>query len=166
MSRMTSLVCALTFAAGVLASAATADTPVKQPFDITYSAVMTGYCAFGVDVVTHATGYRIDFLDDNGTVLRRFIHQLNADTFRANGKTLTSLPFTFDVEQTFDSAGAVTHSLVSGIIEMIPLPDGSLFISAGRADFQVGLPGIGGHLLTPYDGHTGDIAAFCAALAP
>jgi hypothetical protein len=152
----------------VFASAAAADAyaPVKQTFDNTYSAVMTGYCAFGVDVVTHGTGFRVDFFDDNGTLVRRFIHAVSVDTFNANGKTLTSLPFTFDLQQSFDAAGNVAHSLVSGVIEMVPLPDGSLVVSAGRADFQVGLPGIGGHLLTPYDGHSGDIAALCAALAP
>jgi hypothetical protein len=164
--KLSCLVCAVSVAAGVLTSAASADTPVTQSFDYTYSAVMTGYCNFGVDVVTHGTGYRIDFFDGSGTLIRRFIHQLNVDTFSANGKTLTSLPFTFDLQQSFDDAGTVNHSLVSGVIEMIPLPDGSLFVSAGRADFQIGLPGIGGHLLTPYDGHTGDIAALCAALAP
>ena len=44
-------------------------------------------------------------------------------------------PFTFNVEVLFDSDGNVTHNFASGLFETIPLPDGSLFVSAGRADF-------------------------------
>jgi hypothetical protein len=44
------------------------------------------------------------------------------------------------------------------------LPDGSIFLSAGRIDF-VGHPGEP-FILTPDTGRAGNLAAFCAALAP
>jgi hypothetical protein len=166
MKRLGVVLVALVAGSVVSASAAPAATPTIAPFSYTYSAVMTGYCGFGVDVVTNATGTRIDFVDANGALTRRYIHQLNIDTFSANGKTLTSLPFVFNLQQFFDSSGQLTQSPVSGVIEQIPLPDGSLFVSAGRDDFAVPHPGIEGHILAPNEGSQGDIAAFCAALSP
>ena len=43
-----------------------------------------------------------------------------------------------------------------------PLPDGKTFQSAGRLEF-VARGGL--FALTPDTGHSGDVAAFCAALA-
>jgi hypothetical protein len=43
--------------------------------------------------------------------------------------------FTFNEQVLFDSSGNVTHHFASGLVEKIPLLDGSLFISAGRLDF-------------------------------
>jgi len=97
-------------------------------------------------------------------VTRIFIHSVEQDTFTANGRTLMGTPFTFNVEVLFDSNGNVTHIFASGLVETIPLPDGSLFVSAGRLDFTQH-PGVQ-FLLSPDTGHTGDLAAFCAALSP
>jgi hypothetical protein len=73
-------------------------------------------------------------------------------------------PFTFNNEILFDSSGNVTHIFGTGLVETIPLPDGSLFISAGRADFT---QHPGATFLISFDmGYTGDLAAFCAALSP
>ena len=73
-------------------------------------------------------------------------------------------PYTFANQVLFDSSGSVTHNFGSGIVETIRLPDGSLFISAGRLDFRQH-PGAQ-FLISPDMGHTGDLAAFCAALSP
>jgi len=48
-------------------------------------------------------------------------------------------------------------------VSRVPLPDGSVFFSAGRADFTVH-PGVT-FLISPDMGNPGNIAAFCAALA-
>jgi hypothetical protein len=95
---------------------------------------------------------------------RIFVHEVEQDTYTANGRTLVGTPFTFEEQVLFDSSGNVTHHFASGLVEKIPLPDGSLFISAGRLDFTQH-PGVQ-FILSPDMGHTGDLAAFCAALSP
>jgi len=62
-------------------------------------------------------------------------HQVREDTFTVNGRTRVGTPYAFDTEVLFDSSGNVTHIFGSGLVETIPLPDGSLFVSAGRLDF-------------------------------
>jgi len=58
----------------------------------------------------------------------------------------------------------VTHTFASGLVEKVPLPDGSLFVSVGRVDF-VAHPGVE-FILSPDKGNPGNVAGFCAALAP
>jgi len=118
-------------------------------------------CPFNVDVVTNASGSAIDFVDASGAVTS--IHQLNQDTFSSNGKVLTSNPFVFNLQLTYDSSGNPILT-ASGIIEQIPLSGGSLFVSAGRVVFT-DHQGVG-HLISPDEGNPGDVAAFCAALSP
>jgi PKD repeat protein len=148
-------------AAALFAAAAKADAPQKVTYSFTYGAVMTGYCPFDVAVTTDASGWRIDFVD-GGTVTRSYIHQEAVDTFTTNGKTLTSLPFETNVQASYDEAGNPTF-IASGIIERIPLPDGSVFVSAGKAFFSENAQV--GHQLSPDRGSPGDVAAFCAALS-
>jgi hypothetical protein len=64
----------------------------------------------------------------------------------------------------FDSSGYITNEIADGLVERVVLPDGSLFLSAGRADF-IDHPGVI-FLLTPDHGTPADVAAFCAALSP
>ena len=52
----------------------------------------------------------------------------------------------------------------SGLVETIPLPDGSRFVSAGRTDFTQH-PGVQ-FLLSPDMGNPGNLAGFRAALSP
>ena len=78
-------------------------------------------------------------------------------------KEVMGIPFTFNVEILFDSDGNVTHVFADGVTEKIPLPDGSLFISAGRLDF-VAHPGAA-CILSPDKGNPGNVAGFCAALS-
>jgi len=149
----------------IFALSALADRPTRIPFtDVTVSGVLTDVCAFPVNVDATISGTETDYVDQSGTVTRIFIHSVEQDTFTANGRTLMGTPFTFNVEVLFDSNGNVTHIFASGLVETIPLPDGSLFVSAGRLDFTQH-PGVQ-FLLSPDMGHTGDLAAFCAALSP
>ena len=165
MKRLRIIIFALVVAAAVFASAAAADRPTRTEFaGVTFSSVLTDVCTFSVNVDSTVSGTEIDYVDTSDAVTRVFFHQVEQDTFAANGKTLVGIPFTFNIEILFDSSGNVTHVFADGVVEKIPLPDGSLFVSAGRADFAAH-PGVN-FLISPDKGNPGNVAGFCAALAP
>jgi hypothetical protein len=150
--------------AAVLAPAATAAQPVKFQDTFSFTAVLTDVCPFDVTVDASATATEIDFFDESGALTRVHVHIVEQDTFSANGKSLTGVPFAFNIDVLFDSSGDVTHVFASGLVEKVPLPDGRLFISAGRLDFAAhGFPEF---LITPDVGATVNLAGFCAALSP
>jgi hypothetical protein len=149
----------------IFALSALANRPTRIPFTgLTQSSVLTDVCAFPINVNSTISGTEIDYVDQSGALTRIFVHQVEQDTFTANGKTLVGIPYTVNTEILFDSNGNVTHIFGSGLFEKIPLPDGSLFVSAGRADFTQH-PGVS-FLLSPYMGNSGNLAGFCAALSP
>ena len=145
-------------------TAAAAAAPTKTEFSFTSSSVLTDVCSFPVHVDSTVSGFEIDFFNSSGELTRIYIHIVEQDTFTANGKTLTGIPFTFNIEVLFDNSGNVTNVFASGVVEKIPLPDGSLFVSAGRLDFAAH-PGAT-FLLSPDKGNPGNVAGFCAALSP
>ena len=151
-------------ALGISTSTALADQPSRNEYTITLYSVITDVCSFDVNVGSTIDVTEIDFFNQSGALTRIFFHQVEQDTFTANGQTLVGIPFTFNVEILFDSDGNITHVYANGIVERIPLPDGSLFISAGRLDFTAH-PGVY-FILSPDHGNSGNIGAFCAALAP
>jgi hypothetical protein len=111
------------------------------------------------------TGTEIDFFDQDGNLTMAQVHQVEQDVFTANGKTLVGLPYTFNLRALFDpETGDVTHVFASGIASRVPLPGGNFFLTAGRVDFAAH-PGAD-FLLQPDVGAQGNIAGFCAALAP
>jgi hypothetical protein len=149
----------------VFASAAGAAPPIKTSFQgATGSSTLSGVCSFDVHVDSVLTGFEIDFFDGAGNQVKAQIHQVEQDTFSANGKTLTGLPFTFNLDIPLDSDGNPTAAISTGIVEKVPLPDGSLFVSAGYVNF-LDHPGAS-FLLSPDRGNNGNVAAFCAALSP
>ena len=149
----------------IFALSALADRPTITPFTgLTFSSVLTDVCAFPVNLDGTTSGTEIDYFDQSGALTRVYIHQVEQDTFTANGRTLVGTPYTANIEILYDSSGNVTHIFGSGVVETIPLPDGSLFISAGRADFTLH-PGAA-FLLSPDMGNPGNLAGFCAALSP
>ena len=151
-------------AAAVFTPAATATAPVKSQYTFTATSVLTDVCPFDVTVDSTVSNTEIDFFDESGALTRVEVHSVEQDTFSANGKSLTGVPFTFNVEILFDSSGNLTHAFASGLVEKVPLPDGSLFISAGRVDFAAhGFPQF---IITPDVGGTVNLAGFCAALSP
>ena len=146
-------------------STAWAAAPVKTEFsNVAFTSVMTGVCPFDVDVDSVVGGFEIDYSDQAGNIVRSQLHQVEQDTFSANGKTLTGIAFTFNLDVRFDSNGDTTSVVATGVVEKVPLPDGSLFVSAGWSNF-VDHPGVL-FLLSPDRGAQGDVAGFCAALAP
>ena len=155
-------VLALVVGAAVFASAAAADRPATFHYTTTGSAVLTDICAFPVTVDFTADVTETDFVDTNGNVTRVVLHLVEQDTFTANGNTLVGLPYTANLEILFDSSGNVTHIYGEGVAERIQLPNGSLFLTAGRSDF-IGHPE--GFVLVPDVGTPGDVTGFCAALS-
>jgi hypothetical protein len=148
---------------GVLAHPAAAVQPTRVPIDETNTIVVEDICSFPVTITATLVGTETTFYDQSGDVTRIQIHVVEQDVFSANGESLTGLPFTFNIQVLFED-GEVTHVYASGLVERVPLPDGTVFLSAGRLDF-VAHPG-SDFRIVPDVGRSGDVAAFCAALAP
>lgn len=154
------IVVSLALALGVFAATAAAAEPIVSQGTISDSEVVTSLCAFPVTLSFTAAFTRTEFLDTSGNPTRIAYHLNEQDTFSANGKTLTGLPYTGNTELVFDSSGTLVHIYGAGVFERIPLPDGSLFLMAGRTDFI----NQSDFTLTPEVGTPGDLTAFCAAL--
>ena len=150
----------------IFALSAVADRPTRTPFEgVTFSgAVLNDVCAFPVNISGTVSGFDIDYRDQSGALTRSFIHQVEQDTFTANGRTLVGDPFTSEFQILFDSGGSVIHTYGTGLFETIRLPGGSLFISAGRAGFTPH-PGVG-VLPSPDMGNPRNPAGVFAALSP
>jgi hypothetical protein len=149
---------------GMCATSATAAAPTKFSFSISdATATLSGVCSFDVDITSQLNGFEIDYFDSSGALTRIYDHVTEQDVFSHGGKTLTGLPYTFNIDVLVDSSGNVTHIYASGETSKVPLPNGAVFFSAGRADFTLH-PDVT-FLLSPDKGNPGDVAAFCAALA-
>jgi hypothetical protein len=149
-------------ATGVLAQPAAAIEPTREPIDDTITSEVTDICSFPVTITATLVGTETTFYDQSGEVTRIKDHVVEQDVFSANGESLTGLPFTFNIQVLFED-GEVTHIYASGLVERVPLPDGTVFLSAGRLDFSAH-PGAEFRVV-PDVGRSGDVAAFCAALA-
>jgi len=157
------IVAVVALSAAILALPAAAAEPAKYPISFTNSLVLSDVCPFPVSLEMTVNGIGIDYYDRSGALIRTFNHSVEQDTFTANGKTLVGISYNINVEILWDSNGQPAKVLGSGTFEKIPLPDGSLFISAGRAEF---LHHNAFFLLSPDKGNPGNVAGFCAALSP
>ena len=146
----------------VLAQPAAAVEPTTEPIDETNTFVVEDICSFPVTLTATIVGTATTFYDQSGAVTRIQIHLVEQDVFSANGESLTGLPYTFNIRVLFED-GEVTHAYASGLVSRVPLPDGTVFLSAGRLDIHAHP---GEFLIVPDVGRSGDVAAFCAALAP
>jgi hypothetical protein len=148
----------------VFASSATAAQPLKIQYTSSLTAELTDVCSFPITVDSSANITEIDYFSNDGALTRAYLHVVEQDTFSANGKSLTGVPFTFNIEALFDDNGDVVHAFADGIVEKVRLPDGSLFLTSGRVDFVAhGNPPF---ILTPDVGATVNLDGFCAALSP
>jgi hypothetical protein len=152
-----------TFCLLLAASTALAAKPDKYQVSVSDTYDFTGVCTFSVTVNANADIMAIHYVDQSGALTRIFNHVNEHDIFSANGKTLVGLPFSSNIEARFDSAGNMTSLTGTGIVERVPLPDGSVFQSSGRVDFLAHPDS--NFILTPDHGHSGNVAAFCAALS-
>jgi hypothetical protein len=165
MRRLLSTVAAVALAAAALAAPATAVKPERNDFVFSDQAVLTDVCPFPVTVDFTVTGTETLFFDQDGNLTRVQIHIVEQDVFTANGNRLVGLPFTFNLQVLFDPVtGEATHVFASGVASRVPLPGGDVFFTAGRVDF-LAHPGAT-FLLQPDVGAQGNLAGFCAALAP
>jgi hypothetical protein len=139
-----------------------ADTPAKTTNTETDTFVIENVCSFPITAESTLTTTAITLTDQSGAPVRLQLHVVEHDVFSANGVSLTDVPYTFDQQVIFDSSGTVVHAYASGQVVRIPLPDGSVFYSAGRLDFVT----YGSNFaFTPQVGLSGDTSALCAALA-
>jgi hypothetical protein len=150
----------------VFPTPAAADQPARSDFVASFDNLLPAGvgCSFDIQVYSVMNGRVTVFVDKSGGTRREQYHIVEQDTFTANGKTLLGVPFSFNATWIYDSAGNLIHLYTDGVAEKVRLPDGSLFIAAGRIDFVAhGLPGF---ILTPDHGATVNLEGFCAALAP
>ncbi len=158
------IVAIVAVSAAIFAAPAAADQPTKSSDTFETDGILTGVCSFDVGVHSTIAYTDIAYYNASGALTRIYDHMVEQDTFTANGKTLTGMPFAYNLETLYDNGGNVTHVYGDGVTEKVPLPDGSLFIAAGRLDF-LAHPGAS-WVLSPDKGNPGNIAGFCAALAP
>jgi hypothetical protein len=143
---------------------ASADQPVITQKTTSSTAVLTGACSFPIAVDFTVSETDRFFFDQSGTLIRESALAKEQDAFTANGKSLTGLPYTVTLVALFDSSGNITQLHADGVVERVPLPDGSVFHSAGRVDFAAhGFPDF---TVTPDWGSAVNLAGFCAALSP
>ena len=149
---------------GSLRRPASADQPVQYYNDWNASGVVTGICDFDFDIYSALSTHETDFFDKDGVLTRIFIHVEEQDTFTGpNGVPLQGLKFNFNIEGYVDAEGNTEHWYADGLVEKVRLPDGTLFISAGRLDFVLH-PGVE-WVLSPDSGNPGNIDAFCKAMS-
>ena len=148
--------------AAIFASPAAAAPPT--PWEYSYSGplgVLSG-CAFPVAFSTDAHWSGLDFFNANNKPTRTEAHWLEQDTYTANGHALVTAWYRYNTEITYDHSGNATY-MSTGQFGRIRLPDGSLFVIAGRFKW------VGAAVIVP-EGLTGNpgnnLAGFCAALAP
>jgi hypothetical protein len=159
------VVFALLLGMAVFATTAAADQPARSQETLSGTITLTKPCAFPVTVDFTADATETEFVDTSGNLTRVDLHLVEQDTFSANGKTLVGLPYTVNEEVLFDSSGNVTHVYAEGVVERVLLPNGSLFLTAGRTDF-INHPGEGFVVVPDVGTPGGDVAGFCAALSP
>jgi len=155
------------FAAAVAVAAfsagAGADKPLKGEGSISGTYVLEDACSFPIEVTYNVT-YMAQQYPDKGGAVRIHYHMVEQDTFSTSANSLTGSPFTFNVHFVFDSNGALIRQDAQGVQQKVPLPDGSLFIAAGRINW-LAHPGVP-YVLLPDNGATVNLDGFCAALAP
>lgn len=159
--------CLLAGAATILVSHPMATATASPPLVTTFHFVpppdtLTGLCSFPVLYSAVLDGTRTDHVNANGNPTFSDFHSIEQDVLSANGVTLASAPYVNQQKWIYDSNGNVIHVYAVGVIERIPLPDGEVFLSAGRTD-QVSRDNPAA--LTPDVGRSGDVSALCAALA-
>jgi hypothetical protein len=153
---MVALGCAL------LAANAVATPPQKWHYSYDGpGGIDTTLCGFEV-TITILVG-EVDqtiYLDASGNLITKVVeHGLQQDAFSANGKTLTGRSYRY-TDTTYYDQGLPTYTVAEGVLEKVPLPGGSLFISAGRVNPFTGFA------LEPDHGTIQNLEGFCAALAP
>jgi hypothetical protein len=139
-------------------SAAPAATD-RGPFEFDVSATISGVCAFDFDLSAHISGTSTFVATANNQHVGIQIHTTEVDTLTGpNRIPLVSDPYTSSELIGFDGVTGDGHDFGTGHMARFQLPGGDVFMSAGR------VTSIGGYVITPDTGRSGDVAALCAAL--
>src|SRR5262245_47826557 len=141
-------------------TSASATPPAHNQFTFTFSAPVDDLCPFTIEITPDITIDETTYFDQAGNITRFYDHVDEQDTFTANGKTLTGIAYTTNVEAYFEN-GVMSHEVASGMIEKVPLPDGGMFLAAGRIN---PLPPF--LFFEPDRGAFKNLDGFCAALSP
>jgi hypothetical protein len=162
---MKALTTVLVAAAGlaVFAPVAAADQPVFVQKTSSATALLTNACSFPITVDSTMTESDRFFFDQSGVLTKASATSTEQDSFSANGKSLTGVPYTYTIHAYFDSSGNISAIYADGVVERVPLPDGSVFQSAGQVNF---LAQDSSFSVTPDAGGARNLAGFCAALSP
>jgi hypothetical protein len=127
-------------------------------------------CPFAITVSYNATVDHTEFYDNSGRVVAVNYHVTQQTTYSANAKTLVGDWFTYEQISKFGYDSSGSRYQISGVgtgqAEKVPLPDGSVFYSAGRIDY-LSPTFINNYWINVVNsGISGNVAGFCAALAP
>jgi len=146
-------------------SPASANPPTITPLNFAFNGTVLAdaLCPFDIDISAVGTGTERDYTDRDGRPTRIEFHLVEQDTFSANGHVLVGDPFVNVQHGQYDENGNLIHLYEVGVIERVSLPNGMAFLSAGRVDF---VDHDFNFVFTPDRGHSGNVDAFCAALAP
>jgi hypothetical protein len=156
MSRLPSLFAATAAVAAVAALAgvapAAAQAPSRDSFSLDFGpATYSDICSFPVSVSGHVD---LAITDSDQHFL---VHATEQNSYTANGHTLNGMRYTYTILANAHGEQA------DGGVEKVRLPDGSLFVGAGRVDFSLDH---GDWVMVPDFGSSPNVGAFCAALAP
>ena len=148
-----------------LAGSAAADTPVFSGGSFAIQIhPLDGVCSFELMSSATVSYTEHDYFDSNGLLTRSSYFLREQDTFIGpNGATLVGDSMRFNFEFWFDAGGNPTAVYINGIVERVHLPDGSLFISAGRIDYSA--DGFPDFVIAPDHGGIHNLDGLCAALA-
>jgi hypothetical protein len=146
---------------GVSATEAAADRPEKTHFSETDGFTDTSLCGFPIEIESQISGFEMAFTDKAGDLVRVQIHLTLQDTFSANGVTLAGEQYRVLGKAIFQD-GELVDFHASGVLEKVKLPDGSIFLGAGRVDV---LASVVDFIVAPDNGVAKNQDAFCAALS-
>jgi len=127
-------------------------------------------CPFAITITYNASVEYTYTYDSSGRIVAEYYHVTQQSTYSANAKTLVGDWFTYEqiTKLGYDSNGSPYQisGVGTGQTEKVSLPDGSVFYSAGRLDYLS--PAFINNYWIPVvnSGLSGNVAGFCAALAP
>ena len=120
-----------------------------------------GLCPFVItNLVLVGEADQTTHFDGAGRITMVHLHFDQQDALSANGHTLVGDPYTATGAIYYDESGNVTSMIFQGVLQKVTLPDGRLFIGAGR----VNVDPLTGFALLPDHGATQNLDGLCAAL--
>ena len=123
--------------------------------------VITNVCSAPIEVSGHIVVSETDYFDANGAPIRMYLRAVETDTFTGPARSLTSDPYVYGTWFGFDDSGNIDSGYIAGVIVRVRLPDGSLFVSAGRVVLHPNGPVF---TFSPDFGRSGNLSALCGAL--